>query len=58
MKDKILKLRIERSEKTTEKDVEEFFMQIYRTAENLGFNVKLPKNQQNPKAKEERNENS
>ena len=58
MNSKILKLRIERSEKTPEKDIEDFFMQIYKTAENLGFNVKLPREQKNPKPKKDNNENS
>ena len=39
---KTLKLRIERSEKTTEKDVSEFYIRVYKMAENLGFNVIAP----------------
>ena len=34
---KTLKLRIERTEKTTEKDINDFYIKVYRMAENLGF---------------------
>ena len=37
--DKTLKLRIERTEKTTEQDVKNFYTRVYRMAENLGFQV-------------------
>ena len=37
--DKTLKLRIERTENTTEKDVKDFYTRVYKMAENLGFNV-------------------
>ena len=37
--DKTLKLRIERTEKTTEKDVKDFYTRVYKMAENLGFRV-------------------
>jgi|TARA_Y100001973_G_C5141798_1_gene303332 hypothetical protein len=37
--DKVLKLRIERTEKTTEEDVKQFYIRVYKMAENLGFNV-------------------
>jgi len=40
--DRLLKMRIERTDKTTEKDVREFYARIYRMAENLGFNVIAP----------------
>ena len=36
---KTLKLRIERTENTTEKDVKDFYTRVYKMAENLGFNV-------------------
>ena len=44
--DKTLKLRIERTEKTTEKDVKDFYTRVYKMAENLGFNV-LPAKKNN-----------
>jgi|8_EtaG_2_1085327.scaffolds.fasta_scaffold177106_2 uncharacterized protein (DUF302 family) len=34
-----LKLRIERTEKTSREDVEQFYIRVYKMAENLGFNV-------------------
>ena len=37
--DKVLSLRIERTEKTTEEDVKQFYIRVYKMAENLGFNV-------------------
>ena len=39
---KTLKLRIERTEKTTEKDINDFYIKVYRMAENLGFKVIVP----------------
>ena len=44
--DKTLKLRIERTEKTTEQDVKNFYTRVYKMAENLGFNV-LPAKKNN-----------
>ena len=41
--DKVINMRVERSEKTTEDDVKKFYIQVYRMAENLGFNVVTPK---------------
>jgi|TARA_R100001530_G_scaffold19113_1_gene16181 hypothetical protein len=41
----ILKMRIERTEKTTKKDVDDFFIRIYGIAESLGFKVVIPKEQ-------------
>ena len=37
--DRTLRLRVERTEKTTEKDVKDFYTRVYRMAENLGFRV-------------------
>tara|TARA_R110000765_G_scaffold267841_1_gene366893 strand:+ start:167 stop:352 length:186 start_codon:yes stop_codon:yes gene_type:complete len=37
--DLTLRLRVERTEKTTEKDVKDFYTRVYRMAENLGFRV-------------------
>lgn len=37
--DKVLSLRIERTDKTTEEDVKQFYIRVYKMAENLGFNV-------------------
>jgi uncharacterized protein (DUF302 family) len=34
-----LKLRIERTEKTSREDVKRFYVRVYKMAENLGFNV-------------------
>jgi hypothetical protein len=41
--DRVLKIRVERSETTTEKDVKDFYTRVYKMAENLGFNVVTPK---------------
>lgn len=38
-KDKTLRLRVERTSKTTHKDVELFYQRVYREAESLGFKV-------------------
>jgi len=37
-----LKLRIERSKKNTDKDIQNLYYTIYKMAENLGFNVVVP----------------
>tara|TARA_R100000234_G_C4941756_1_gene153278 strand:- start:466 stop:648 length:183 start_codon:yes stop_codon:yes gene_type:complete len=41
--DVVLKMRIERTNKTTEEDVKRFYITVNRMAENLGFNVIAPK---------------
>lgn len=41
----ILKMRIERTEKTTKEDVDNFFIKIYGLALSLGFKVITPKEQ-------------
>ena len=41
--DVVLKMRIERTNKTTEEDVKRFYITVNRMAENLGFNVVTPK---------------
>lgn len=41
--DVVLKMRIERTSKTTEEDVKRFYITVNRMAENLGFNVIAPK---------------
>jgi len=39
----ILKMRVEISENMTEEDMKKFYIQVYRMAENLGFKVITPK---------------
>ena len=42
IKESSLKLRIERSKKNTDKDIQNLYYTIYKMAENLGFNVVVP----------------
>jgi len=37
-----LSLKVERGDKTTAKDIHNFYYTIYKMAENLGFNVVVP----------------
>tara|TARA_R100001443_G_scaffold3461_1_gene10837 strand:+ start:3966 stop:4148 length:183 start_codon:yes stop_codon:yes gene_type:complete len=39
----VLKMRIERTDKTTKEDVKNFYITVNRMAENLGFKVIAPK---------------
>jgi len=41
--DVVLKMRIERTSKTTEEDIKRLYITVNRMAENLGFNVIAPK---------------
>ena len=41
--DVVLKMRIEKTTKTTEEDLKRFYITVNRMAENLGFNVIAPK---------------
>tara|TARA_R110000824_G_scaffold218869_5_gene405613 strand:- start:11059 stop:11244 length:186 start_codon:yes stop_codon:yes gene_type:complete len=41
--EKLLQMRIERTEKTTREDIKKLYITINRMAENLGFNVIAPK---------------
>ena len=42
IKNNCLQIRIEKSKKTTEEDIQKFYYTIYKMAENLGFNVVVP----------------
>jgi hypothetical protein len=55
--DVVLKMRIERTDKTTEEDVERFYITVNRMSENLGFKVITPKeNSKHLQLEEQNNE--